>query len=128
VCSTKLLLLYWCCKCARALASCMVLHRLYKFRNIRVFRGGNVDPTPKPQPGGTGATQSDPYRLNCQPWVTLPGAYTPASTALRVTGARKPPLHDKAVVPELYSVTTKNTALFKLRVLLVKIICWSKMK
>jgi hypothetical protein len=30
--------------------------------------------------------------------MALPGAYAPASIALRVTGARKPPLHDKAVV------------------------------
>jgi hypothetical protein len=29
--------------------------------------------------------------------VALPGVYTPASIALRVTGARKPPLRDKAV-------------------------------
>jgi hypothetical protein len=32
--------------------------------------------------------------------VSLPGAYSPASIALRVTGAGKPPLHDKAVVLE----------------------------
>jgi hypothetical protein len=32
--------------------------------------------------------------------VALPGAYAPASIALRVTGALKLPLHDKAVVLE----------------------------
>jgi hypothetical protein len=30
--------------------------------------------------------------------VALPGAYAPASIALRVIGARRPPLHDKEVV------------------------------
>jgi hypothetical protein len=33
-------------------------------------------------------------------WVALPGAYAPASIALRVIGAHIPPLHDKAVVVE----------------------------
>jgi hypothetical protein len=32
--------------------------------------------------------------------VALPGAYAPASIALPVIGAHKPPLHDKAVVLE----------------------------
>jgi hypothetical protein len=41
-----------------------------------------------------------PYTLICLSWVALPGAYAPASIALRVIGARKPPLHDKAVVLE----------------------------
>jgi hypothetical protein len=32
--------------------------------------------------------------------MALPGAYAPASIALRVTRARKPPLHNKAAVLE----------------------------
>jgi hypothetical protein len=32
--------------------------------------------------------------------MALPAAYGPASIALRVTGPRKPPRHDKAVVLE----------------------------
>jgi hypothetical protein len=32
--------------------------------------------------------------------VALPGAYAPASIALRIIGAHEPPLHDKAVVLE----------------------------
>jgi hypothetical protein len=32
--------------------------------------------------------------------VALPGNYSPASIALRVIEARKPPLHDKTVVLE----------------------------
>jgi hypothetical protein len=38
-------------------------------------------------------TLSGPYPLTCLAWVALPGAY-----ALRVIGARKPPLQDKAVL------------------------------
>jgi len=38
-----------------------------------------------PQPGGpVDYFLSDPYPLICLAWVTLPGAYTPASLALRV--------------------------------------------
>jgi hypothetical protein len=42
--------------------------------------------------------------------VTLPGAYAAASIVLLATGARKPPLHDKAVVleEENMSVRRKN--------------------
>jgi hypothetical protein len=43
-------------------------------------------------------TSSGPNLLTCLSWVALPGAYTPASIARRVIGARKSPLHDKAVV------------------------------
>jgi hypothetical protein len=32
--------------------------------------------------------------------VALPGTFTPASISLRVIGARKPSLHDKAIVLE----------------------------
>jgi hypothetical protein len=32
--------------------------------------------------------------------MALPGAYAPASIALRVIGESKPPLHHKAIVPE----------------------------
>jgi hypothetical protein len=38
-----------------------------------------------------------PYPFTCLAWMTLSGAYAPASIALRVTGAHKPPHHDKEV-------------------------------
>jgi hypothetical protein len=38
--------------------------------------------------------------LTCMTWVVLPGANAPASIAVRVIGAHKPPLHDEAVVHE----------------------------
>jgi hypothetical protein len=41
-------------------------------------------------------------------WVALPGAYVPASIALLVVGARKPPLHYTAVLLE---EDIKNTQL-----------------
>jgi hypothetical protein len=41
-----------------------------------------------------------PYPSTCLSWLVLPGAYDPAIIALKVTGARKRPLHDKAVVLE----------------------------
>jgi hypothetical protein len=37
----------------------------------------------------------------------LPEAFPPASMALRVIGARKPPLHDKAVFLQEYSTVQK---------------------
>jgi hypothetical protein len=37
------------------------------------------------------STYSGPYPLTCLTWVTLPGAYAPASIALEVISARKPP-------------------------------------
>ena len=33
------------------------------------------------------------------PWETLPGAKAPDNTAPRVTGAPKPPHHDKVAIP-----------------------------
>jgi hypothetical protein len=43
-------------------------------------------------------TSSYPYPLTYLAWVALPGDYASISIALRVTGARKPPLHVKAAV------------------------------
>lgn len=40
------------------------------------------------------------YPLTCLVLAALPQAYSPASIAFRLTGARKYPLHDKAVVLE----------------------------
>jgi hypothetical protein len=45
-----------------------------------------------------GYTLYIPYILACPTWVALPGAYVPASIALRVIGVRKSPLHEKAIV------------------------------
>jgi hypothetical protein len=56
----------------------VILHRLCRFRNSIFFRGRAVSPAPNPNLG----------------------AYTTASITLRVTGERKPPLHDKAAVLE----------------------------
>jgi hypothetical protein len=70
-----------------------LLHRLWRFRNSRFFRCGVVSPNPNPQTTGPETT----LRLT---WMALSGAYAPANIALRVIGARKPPLHDKAVVLE----------------------------
>lgn len=38
-----------------------------------------------------------PYPSTFLAWMTLSGAYAPICIALRVTEARKPPLHDKGV-------------------------------
>jgi hypothetical protein len=46
----------------------------------------------------TANRQPGPYLLNCVTTLALPGAYAPASIALRVIGACKAPLHDKAPV------------------------------
>jgi hypothetical protein len=39
-----------------------------------------------------------PYPLTCLAWIALPGAYTPISIAVWVTGIRKPLVSDKVVV------------------------------
>jgi hypothetical protein len=69
----------------------VALGLLHGFVAVHFFRGGVVSPTPKPQPGGPDYTSSGPYPLTCLAWVAILGA-------LRVTGAHKPSLHDKAVV------------------------------
>jgi hypothetical protein len=45
-------------------------------------------------------TSSGFYLLTYLACVGLPEAYTPANTALRVSGVRKPPLHEMAVALE----------------------------
>jgi hypothetical protein len=72
----------------------------WKFHNSTFVRDGVVSLTPNPQPDGPGTTLRLPLSLTCLAWVTIPGAYAPASIAFRVIGARKPPLHDKAIVLE----------------------------
>jgi len=55
---------------------------------------------PNPQPGGPGDHfLSGPYPSTCPAWVALPGYKTPAGIALQVIGTRKPPYHDKVVIP-----------------------------
>jgi hypothetical protein len=74
---------------------------LWKFCNSIFFWGGFVNPTFNPKIWRTtDYTSSGPYSVVCVTWVSLPGAYAPASITLRVTGARKPPLHGRAVVLE----------------------------
>jgi hypothetical protein len=46
--------------------------------------------------------------FTCLTWVTLPGAYAPASIALRVITARKPPTYDKAVDLEVGTLNIQN--------------------
>jgi hypothetical protein len=72
-----------------------------RFRISKDFQGGVVSPHAQPPTWRTrDNTSSGPYPLTCLAWVGLPGAYAPASIALRVIGAHKPPVHDKAVVLE----------------------------
>jgi hypothetical protein len=61
-----------------------------RFHHLDIFRGGVISPTPSPQSGEPGTTLL----------MALPGAYAPASIALCVTGAHRPPLHGKAIVLE----------------------------
>jgi hypothetical protein len=87
-----------------------LLDSLWKFQHSRFFPELSVSPTPNPQLGGPGHyTLSVPYPFNCLAWVALPGAYAPTSVALRDIGALKPPLQDKAVVLEEFTVTHTNT-------------------
>jgi hypothetical protein len=46
------------------------------------------------------------------PRLALPGAYTPASIALRVTGVPKSPLHDKAILLEEFATSFNTQKLY----------------
>jgi hypothetical protein len=74
--------------------------RVWSVKIIR-NRRANLCRTPIDPPSPTWKTSryitSSSYPLTCLAWVALPGAYTSASIVLRVTRARRPPLHDKAV-------------------------------
>jgi hypothetical protein len=59
---------------------------MWVFVTRNFIRGGIVSVTPNPQPGGLLY-----YPLTCLAWVTLPGVPAPASIALGVIRARKPP-------------------------------------
>jgi hypothetical protein len=71
---------------------------LYLYFVTRNLSRGGVITTPNPQPGGpVDYTYSGSYPLTCLAWVTLPGAYAPASIALGVIRANKPP-HPQHVI------------------------------
>lgn len=65
------------------------------------FRGWGLQPQAKtPVWRAKDYTSSGPYPFTCLEWVAPSGDYAPANIALRVIGARKPPLHEMAVVLE----------------------------
>jgi hypothetical protein len=95
---TKLPLLYWRYSSVWILVPSLVLPiSSRRFVTFIFFRRGVVSSTPNPQSGGP-ATILLLVRtlLTCLTWVALPGTYAPVSIVLRVIGARKPSLHDKA--------------------------------
>jgi hypothetical protein len=74
--------------------------RLLKFRNSNSSGVGSLAPRPTPNLENQGMQFVSFLSMTCQAWTALPGAYALARIALWVTGARKPPLHDKAAVLE----------------------------
>jgi hypothetical protein len=77
------------------------------FRNSKIFRGGVVSTAPNLQPGRPGTiVRLVPTLRSVWHWLAVPEVYAPAIIALRVIGARKLPLHDKAVVLEENTLLT----------------------
>jgi hypothetical protein len=73
---------------------------LVRFRNNIFLRGGVVNLTPNPQPGGPGypfLSGSSP--LTCLAWETLPLAYATASIALGIMWTHKPRHYTKVGIP-----------------------------
>jgi hypothetical protein len=68
------------------------------FVTVDFVRGGVVSPTPNLEDQGLHFVWPLPYDMSGLDGPT--GAYAPASIALRATGVRRPPLHDKALVLE----------------------------
>jgi hypothetical protein len=102
------LLLHWRYMPVWVLASSMtLLHRLWTFHNSRFGQGDVVSPTLNPnlEDQGLHFVWHLPFHLPCL--VALPIAYAPASIALRVIGARKSPLHDKASVFEKVNIRSE---------------------
>jgi hypothetical protein len=89
----------------RNLCSCSVgLDLLHGFVTVYFLRDGIVSPTLNPQLGGPRTTLRLALSFGLSSMDGLPGAYVPASIALRATEAGKPLLHDKAVALEKYSI------------------------
>jgi hypothetical protein len=84
--------------CSLALQPCVGLGLLRSFVTV-YFSGMGLLAQP-PTWRTRDNSSSGPYPLTCLAWVTLPGAYAPASIAAPVIGAHKPPLHDKVVILE----------------------------
>jgi hypothetical protein len=85
------------------LRPCVGLGLLHGYVAVIFFRSGVSVPRPTSNPKiwrNSNYTSSGPYPLTCMAWMALPGAYVPTSIALRLSGASKSPLHDKAVVLE----------------------------
>jgi hypothetical protein len=78
----------------------MGLGLLHGFVTVNFSEVGSLAQRPIPNLEDQKDTSSGPYPLTSLAEVALPGAYAPASIALRVIGAGKPSLHDKAVVLE----------------------------
>jgi hypothetical protein len=80
------------------LQSCVglgLLHPLWTFRNSRFFYSEVCLHHAQLSTWRTRVyTLSDPYPWACLAWVALPGAHAPISIVLRVTWARKTPLHN----------------------------------
>jgi hypothetical protein len=95
--SRKVLLIYWRCNPVCVWASSMVPHRLWRFCN-RFVLGGVVAPRLTPSLEESDYTPSSTYPLTCLARLALPEVCAPASMVVRVTGALRPYLHDKAAV------------------------------
>jgi hypothetical protein len=82
-----------------ALQPCVGLGLVRGYVTVDFSGVGSLAPHPTPNLRTRDYTFSGPYPSTCLVWVA-PEPFVPASIPLRVTGARKPPLHDKAVVLE----------------------------
>jgi hypothetical protein len=75
----------------------------------KIFMWGGYKPTTRSPPWKAwDHFSSDAYPLILPAWVALPGACTPASITLRVTGVHKPPHHIKVLVHGAEQVNNFN--------------------
>jgi hypothetical protein len=73
---------------------------LHGFVTVNTSGMGSLAPRPTPNLVEQGLHYVCPYCFTYPAWVALLGAYSVAGKALRVTGARKPPLRDGPAVLE----------------------------
>jgi hypothetical protein len=91
--NTAFLVLYW-------IYNPVYLSLLHGFVTVDFSGAVSLVSHPNPSWKTREYISSGLFPLICPKCVPLPRDYAPSSIALRVTGGRNPPLHDKAIVLE----------------------------
>jgi hypothetical protein len=88
---------------------CVGLGLLYDFVTVNFFGVGSLAPRPTPNQEDQGLHFIWPLPFDLSGMVALPSVNAPSSVALRVIGARRPPLHVKVVVIEEMNNRIQNS-------------------